>query len=104
MARNRASLYSRLDALESKIISNIDRRVQLLSRRDRLRYEHWRQEYHDWSNRKYNPYAAYLDGDEGPKLPKYINIQLFPDMPIITETDTYEDIRDKFERMNDERI
>ncbi|TDR30315.1 hypothetical protein [Aquamicrobium defluvii] len=94
-------LLSRLDALESKLISPLQRRLETLTPADRAAYETWKRERIAWS-RQFAPgeqFAAYLrTGRGGPQLARHVERQLFPGAQIITSNDNIADAAEKYRR------
>lgn len=102
MRSNRGSLYSRLEVLEDRLISPLDRRIQSLSAPDREDYERWKQRVTDefklYRGEPGSYFAGWLSGEtERTPLPRRLEQKLFPDRPNILEIDSENDARDKYE-------
>ncbi|MET3793333.1 hypothetical protein [Aquamicrobium terrae] len=99
MKRN--DLWQRLDALEERLISPLERRIEALNPADRAIYDAWKRERIVWS-RQFAPgeqFAAYLDDERGgPQLARHVERQLFPGSQIITSNDNVADAAEKWRR------
>lgn len=99
--QNRGTLHSRLEALEQRLISPLDRRIDALSDADRATYEAWKRECSEhfaaWTGEPGNYFVEWLDGKNArPKLPRHVDRRLFDQSPGIAETDDEETARDKW--------
>lgn len=100
MARNRGNLFTRIDAIENRIISPLDRAVNSLTPSERHEYEAYKSRQRIWNSQFKTPdglYQSYLKGERGAWLPRSLGSKLFPMMQNIDETDSETTLRDKYD-------
>jgi len=87
--KSRGQLYARLEALEARLISPLDRAIEELNDNDRAEYDAWKQRcsehYRKYDGEPGNYWRDVLDGKIiRPPLPRRIERQLRTDVPRIT--------------------
>jgi hypothetical protein len=101
--RGRGDLYARLEALEDRLISPLDRRIEQLSVADRKQYDKWRaqcrEHFRQYDGEPGTYFKNWLDGTlSRPELPRHVNRQLSNDALEILVTDDLDRARDKWQR------
>ncbi len=103
MKRN--DLWHRLEALEARLISPLQQRIEALGPTDRATYETWKRQCRDhfkaYTGDSY--FNDWLDGKiHRPELPKHINRQLHPGWPVITAEMPLVDVAEKYRNILEE--
>lgn len=106
--RGRGDLYGRLDALETRLVSTLDRRLAELSDADRRQYEAWKQRCAEHFAQHNGPpgsyFANWIDGKiERPHLPRHLERKLSGDEPQILETDSLTEAAEKWAHYREQR-
>ncbi len=99
MANGRGSLHARLNAIEDRLISDIDRRIANLSDFDRRSYENWRtdceEQYRNFETEPGKYFEAYLNGEAASVIPYNVKLKLWGNM-YFSKTITIEEIKDEW--------
>lgn len=98
MRNNRGSLHARIDAIEQKLISPLDKRIQQLDQYDRVRFEQWREQcreqFKTHETEPGNFYKLHRNGDLSyPELPRHIENLVFHKSPELPAGATASELR-----------
>lgn len=104
MRNDRGSLYNRLQAIEARFISPIDKRVSQLSDSHRQQYESWRAACKAQIE-QYEPSEFYrqrrLQKIKHPPLHRHVSVKLFDDLPATPPTASTRDIAEIWYKFRD---
>jgi hypothetical protein len=95
MAIGKGSIHARLNAIEDRLISDLDRRIAQLSDAEKRVYENWRtncdEQYRNLETEPGKYFEAVINGETTlPHLREHVRFKLYGTPPVIpADTDNY---------------